>query len=450
MSCSRLMRQASIRQIGSPRCDDDDSQRLETAVRGAVRGTDRCLCHRWVELRSASLMSAPRLDVIVGGDRVMIERSVFVDLLDNSIANSRAPYMHALERNEIHYADLIDLARKAEVPHPLFFAPATVVQYQVAAKTKKLLQGVAPDTFTVNTRTTVNLRDIELIIKDLLRKQELARKYDPTLAKNKLVGVLRKPHATARQDADALVTALGLDRSAIRAARTKDAARDLIIARLEANQVFVSQSVRGFMPQILDGVHFSGMTVRDAKVPYIFLAGGDHGDFQEPPGRQIFTLVLMTVLVARGIFAPVTYDANSAAPDAGRECDTVGEVLMPADELRRFSLGSLDDVKAAADEFKVTPSAMTVRSMRLSMISSDTAAAYLEQLGAEFRERPKPGPRQQPKPVNAIRKYSGRALTSRMIRAVEEQRLSEREFCRVVCLKRISPQEIDELKAALR
>lgn len=394
-------------------------------------------------------MSAMLLDVIIGGDRVAIDRSVFVELLENSIVNSRAPYLHALERSEIQYTELVDLARKAEVPHPLFFAPSAVVRSQVAAKTKKLLQGVAPGTFTVNTRTTVNLRDVELIIKDLLRKQELAKKYDPTLVRNKLVGLLRKPRATAREDADALVKALALDRSAIRAARTKEAARDLIIERLEANQVLVSQSVRGFMPQVLDGVHFSGMTVRDSKVPYIFLAGGDHGDFQEPPGRQIFTLVLMAVLVARGIFAPVTYDANSATPDAGREYDIVGEILMSADELRGVSLGSLGDVKAAADDFKVTPSAMTVRAMRLGIIRADTAAGYLEQLGTEFRGRPKPGPRQQPKAVNAIRKYSGRALTARMIRAVEERRLSEREFCRVVCLKRIGPHEIGELKAAL-
>lgn len=390
------------------------------------------------------------MDVIIGGDRVTIERSVFVELLENSVVNSRAPYLHALERGEIHYSELVDLARKAEVPHPLFFAPPSVVHAQVAMKTTKLLQGVAPDTFTVNTRTTVKLCDVELIIKDLLRKQELAKKHDPTLVRNKIVGLLRKPHATVREDADALVKALGLDRAVIRAARTKEAARDLIIQQLEANQVLVSQSVRGFMPQILDGVHFSGMTVRDPKVPYIFLAGGDHGDFQEPAGRQIFTLMLMAVLVARGIFAPVSYDASSTAPDAGREYDIVGEILMPADELSDVRLSTLDEIKRAADVFKVTPSAMAVRVMRLGIISAETALAHLDQLEAEFRGRPKAKPRRQPKPVNAIRKYGGRALVSRMIRAVEENRLSEREFCRVVCLKRINPHEIGELKAALR
>ncbi len=374
--------------------------------------------------------------MLINGERVLIDRASFIELLENSVVNSRAPYLRALERDEINYSDLVDLARKAEVPHPLFFAPTALVKAQVRAKSDKLLQGVAPETFTVNTRTSIKLRDVELIVKDLLRKQALARKHDPTLVKNRIVGLLRRPRATVREDADALIDALGLDRHAIRRARTKEAALDLIINRLEANQVLVSRSVRGFMPQLIE-VRFSGMTVRDTKVPYIFLSGGDHGDFQEPAGRQIFTLVLMAVLVARGIFAPVSYDI-------------VGEILMPANEMQGMAFGDLDDVKAAADVFKVTPSAMAVRAMRLGMISVETALGHLNELEKEFRALPKSGPRNQPKPVNAIRKYSGRALTARMLRAVEEQRLSESEFRRVVCHNRISIFEIGDLKAALR
>lgn len=388
------------------------------------------------------------MHVIIAGEPVSIDRSVFEDLLENSVVNGRAPYLHALEKSKIQYSDLLDLARKAEVPHPLFFAPPAVVRTQLRTKSEKLLQGVAPETFTVNTRTTVKLRDVELIVKDLLRKQELARKHDPTLAKNKIIGLLRRPRPTVREDADALINALGLDRDAIRQVRKKEDALELIIERLEANQVLVSRSVRGFMPQLIE-VRFSGMTVRDSKVPYIFLSGGDHGDFQEPAGRQIFTLVLMAVLVARGIFAPVSYDANSAAPDAGREYDIVGEILMPAAELEGITLEDLDDVKAAADRFKVTPSAVTVRAMRLGRLTALTAIEYLHELEKEFLTRQRPKPR-QPKPVNAIKKYSGRELTTRMLRAVDERRLTAREFCRVVCLNRIGTGEIGELKAALR
>ncbi|MDQ1077275.1 MULTISPECIES: hypothetical protein [Microbacterium] len=390
------------------------------------------------------------MDVLLYGERIPIDRAVFVELLENSVVSGRAPYYRALERDEISYTELLELARKAEVPHPLFFAPLALVQTQVRTKTEKLLQGVAPDTFTVNTRTAIKLRDVELIIKDLLRKQSLAKKHDPSLVKNKVVGLLRRPSATVREDADRLVAALGLDIDELRRARTKEIALEMLIERVEANQVLVSRSVRGYMPQILDGVHFSGMTVRDPKVPYIFLTGGDHGDFQEPPGRQIFTLMLMVVLVARGIFAPVTYDANSNAPNAGREYDIVGEILMPSHELQAVNLDNLDAVKSAAEVFKVTPSAMAVRGMRLGKLSVEGSLDYLGELETEFRARPKPGPRSRPKPVNAIRKYSGRALTARMLRAVEERRLSEREFCRVVCLNRLSPSDLGELKAALR
>lgn len=385
----------------------------------------------------------------LNGDHVEIERDTFVELLDNSIVSGRAPYRKALDHGEIPYSELVKLARTAEVPHPLFFAPLPLVQAQVRIKYEKLLQGVTPNTFTVNSRATIELRDIELIIKDLLRKQAFAKKHDATLTKNRIVGILRQPGRSIRDDAQAVVSAVGWDFDTIRAARTKETALETLIGQLEERQVLVSRSVRGFMPQVLDGLHFSGMTVRDSKVPYIFLAGGDHGDFQEPAGRQIFTLVLMTVLVARGVFAPVSYDAHSTSPDPGREYDIVGEILMPAAEFGRMQLDTLDSIRSAADTYMVTPSAIAVRGMRLGRVSPENTAAFLAELADEFRNRPKSRAR-SPKPVNAIRKYSGRSLTSRMLRAVDENRVSAGEFCRVVCHNRLKPTDLPELKAAIR
>lgn len=391
---------------------------------------------------------AEGMDVLLDGIRIGIVKDVFASLLGNSVVNGRVPFLRALETSEVTFSDLVALARKAEIPYPLFFAPREHVHEQLRAKTEKLLQGLTPETFTVNSRTRVELRDVELIVKDLLRKQALVKKHDPSLVKNSIAGLLRREGRTPKQEAKALLDALELDPVMIRGARTKAIALDLIIERLEAKQVLVSRSVRGFMPQLLE-VKFSGMTVRDSKVPYIFLAGGDHGDDQEPTGRQIFTLVLMAVLIGRGIFAPVTYDASSTAPQAGREYDIVGEILMPADEVKLASLDTLEEIKAAADSFQVTPSAMAVRAMRLGLMGAEVALDYLRELASEYRNRTKPQPR-SPKPVNAIRKYSGRGLTSRLLDAVDAQRLSEREFCRVVCLNRIKPRELHELRAALR
>jgi hypothetical protein len=389
------------------------------------------------------------IDVLLNGTRTPIGKAVFTALLDNSVASTYAAYGKALESSSIDFTDLVFLARKGEIPYVLFFAPLQFVEEQIKAKTDKLLSGLTKDTFSVNSRDRVDLRDIELIVKDLLRKQELLKKNDKTLTPNKIVGLLGKPGRSVEEDAAKLMNALGLSHDLIRSARKKEDALELLIGRLEANQILVSRSVNNFMPQRITGVKFSGMTIKDAKVPYIFLSGGEHGDYQEPAGRMVFTLALMSVLVARKIFAPVAYDGSNAGSDVGREYDIVGAMLMPIQELRGTSFGSLDDVKTAADNFKVTPSAMAVRAMRLGLIMPEHAASHLKELRREYSQRAKTQAR-QPKAVNAVRKYNGREFSRRMIDVLDAGQMSSKEFCRVVCLRRIKPQDIDDFREAVR
>lgn len=388
------------------------------------------------------------IDVLLNGQRIPLDEAVFVALLENSVARTYAAYGKAVQTKSISFSELVDLARHGEIPYALFFAPLTLVEAQINANTSKLLSGLSKDTFSVNSRTEVNLRDVELIVKDLLRKQELLKKHDDTLVKNKIVGLLRKPGDSVEADATRLMTALGLTHEAMCSAGTKAKALEHLVDRLEANQVLVSQSVNNFMPQRLVGVDCSGMTIRDAKVPYIFLAGGDFGDYQEPVGRRIFTLTLMSVLIARRIFAPVTYDGNSIGSDHGREYDIVGEILMPRGVLLDMRLTCVDEIKDAADVFKVTPSAVAVRAMRIGMLDWHEAASHLAELAQEFSRRVKPQSR-QPRPVNAIRKYNGREFSVRMIGALDAGKISAGEFCRVVCLNRIKPTEINDFRSAL-
>src|SRR5665648_514642 len=251
---------------------------------------------------------AVEIDVMLNGTHTPVDESVFLALLENSVASTYADYDKALKKSAINFTDLVGLARHGEVPYTLFFAPLPLVEAQIKTKTDKLLSGISKETFSVNSRDKVNLRDVELIVKDLLRKQQLLKTHDKTLKKNTIVGLLARPGKSVAADAAKLMNALGLTHEAIQSARTKERALAHLTARLEANQVLVSQSVQHFMPQRLTGVRFSGLTIKDAKVPYIFLAGGDPGDFQEPDGRRLFTLALMSVLIARRIFAPVTYD----------------------------------------------------------------------------------------------------------------------------------------------
>lgn len=389
------------------------------------------------------------IHVAIGGERLPIERSVFTALFEQSVVHWRKPYQNALASSEISFDVLVELARAAEIPYALFFAPQAVVDAQVKRKIDTLLAGVGKDAFSLNSRSRIELRDVELIVKDLLRKQELLKRLDNTLEMNGIVGLLKRSAAGIVSDADRLRDRLGFAVGELQACGNKAGALNLLIDRFETQQLLVSRSQQNFMPQNLPrGVKFSGMCIKDKKVPYLFLTSGDSGDNPEPVGRQLFTLVLLAVLVARDRFAPVTYDDYTDEPIAAHEYELTEEVLMPAESVTGLSLGSLDNVKAAAEGLKVTPSALVMRARRLKMIDRGTASVMLSNLHAEFSDRPKPQPK-QPKAVNAIRRYNGPEFSRRMVRQLDAGRIGAKEFCRVVALNRLKPTQIGEFRAAL-
>ncbi|MGW6130804.1 hypothetical protein ACWFNE_12335 [Cellulomonas sp. NPDC055163] len=383
------------------------------------------------------------------GSTVPLNRSVFTALFESSVVHSRAPYLHALQYSTIRFTDFVDLARKAQIPYSLFFAPPELVQAQLDDKTEKLLSGVSKDSFSLNSRSTVQLRDVELIIKDILRKQGVIKDLDSSLRRNTLVGSLRRSTGSVAKDAENLRSLLDFAVTELRAAKTKEKALEYLIARLEVNQVFVSRSQNGFMPQTLPrGVAFSGLCVKDKKVPFIFLTSGEPGSNAEPAGRKIFTLVLLTVFVAVGRFAPVSYDDQTGELVTGREYELAEEVLMPSTDIRQLDATSLDAVKMSANELKVTPSAFVMRARRLGLVDADGARGYLDALAAEFAGRKKSQARTS-RPENAVRKYAGAEFTRRMLRQLDRGAISPREFCRVVCLNRLGPTEIPLLQASL-
>lgn len=387
--------------------------------------------------------------VTLGPTSTHIDADVFELLFDNSTIRLYRDYTKARGSGTITFTKLVELARKADIPYPLFFAPLPVVTAQVDLKTKKLLQGVRKSTFSLNTRATVELSDVELIIKDLVRKQELVKRHDPTLQRNPIVGMLKKSRGGPTADAQALLAALGLTTATLQAAKNKTTAAELFISRLEASHILVSRSVNGYMPQTLSKAKFSGLTVRDAKVPYMFLTGGSHGEEEEPAGRQVFTLALLSVLVARRVFVPVTMNARRIRASPGPEYSIVAEMLMPAAQMRDVTVGSLDEVAAVAEQFKVTPSALVVRAVHMKMIDRDQADGYLAVLAEAFRGRPKAKMR-SPKPVNAIRKYNGREFSVRMLDALDRGRMTHNEFCQLVCSNRIKPADIAEFRSAMK
>jgi len=361
-----------------------------------------------------------------------IDRGVFEALFEQSVVRSYAPVTKALDSGSISFKDLVKHARIAQIPYPLFFAPRDVVDEQLKLKRRKLLQGFsAKSEFSINSRHHVDIAQVELLVKNLQFKQDWMRK-DKALGQNPIVGMLKKSTAPIPDDAAKLMAAVNLDPLELRGTKNKSDALNLLVEKLEAKNVLVAQSVQDLMPQQLPkGKIFSGMTVKDKKVPFIFIASGDEGEHFEPIGRRIFTLTLMAVLVARGRFATVTYNGHTAEEKSNREYELTAEVLMPEGDFRRVDLSDLDAIRAASDVFKVTPSAVVMRAQRLKLLTHDEAETHLNELKQAF-ERLENTPRNRMLPMNALKKFNGQECSRRMLALHSSGAISTSEFCRVM------------------
>lgn len=387
-------------------------------------------------------------NVQVGVNRVEIDRRVFNLLFQNSHRRTYVPILGAQTSGSISLHDLADHARAAQIPLPLFFAPYEVAAAQVAHKTQALLSGTSKNAFSMNARSPVRLSDVELIVKDLLRKQQLLKRLDDTLVDNEVVGRLgsRRPRTIA-DDANRLRELVGVDLAAFRAERGNTGSLAHLIRCLESKQLLVSRNQPGYMLQVVPpGVTFSGLAVKDRKIPYLFLGSSDDHYF-EPAGRKTFTLVLLAALVAYGKFAPVSYTETTRVEGTRREYEVAAEFLMPACEVTPLAVNSLDDAKEHARTFRVTPSAFVMRAWRLQSIKAAQADHYLADLRREWNERPKKKGGGSASPVNAVKAYCGQELFNRMLAHMRADKINPTEFNRNVCLNRLSSGTVRDLRA---
>jgi hypothetical protein len=190
------------------------------------------------------------------------------------------------------------------------------------------------------------------------------------------------------------------------------------------------------------------MTLKDKKVPFIFLATGDEGEHLEPAGRKLFTLVLLAVLIARNTFAPVNYDGHTKDESSPREYEVTAEILMPGREFVERRFPDLQAVKGAADEFKVTPSAVAMRARRLGLIGRATFETYMDALQGEYRLQPKK-PARSALAVNALKKYNGLECSKRMLAMLDAGRLSKSDFRRIVLLNKVPISRINDFRQSV-
>ena len=122
-------------------------------------------------------------------EKVEINKKVFLSLLNISHVKEYSSYKNAITDNEISLSHLKDLSEKADTPYPLFFAPLNIVNKQIKDKENELDQKLpSKKEIRLAFRGKMKSNDIELIVKDLARKQEFLKRILPMTPENSFVG----------------------------------------------------------------------------------------------------------------------------------------------------------------------------------------------------------------------------------------------------------------------
>ncbi len=371
------------------------------------------------------------LSVKVGKGEVKIDRSVFLSLLDISPVQASALYRNTLSSDRIRFSDLKELASKAEVPYPLFFAPETVVTKHLKDKENNLFNKLPSKAeMRLVTRGFFDIKDVELIVKDLGRKQEfLKRRVLSRTTNNPFIGYVAKdvkgPHMN-KQLADKIRSYLGIDLADLRT-KSKAGVVNYIRDCAEHKGILVSFSSYNFMPQNLDpNLGLSGLCVKDKKFPFIFVNtrdGDEKPKILESDGRQIFTLVAMLVCIALNRFIFSTKGPKKGDPILKKVYLIVGEILIPREDLKSVTIANLDDLKRESTKFKVTPSMLLVRLRECQLIEKELGKRLRAELIAEAKSIPS-SPKYQPTQTTGYGKYNGTRLSQEVIRANRGGRIS--------------------------
>jgi hypothetical protein len=205
-----------------------------------------------------------------------------------------------------------------------------------------------------------------------------------------------------------------IDRGLLRGKRTKEQAIEYLVECLERGHVNVAlgTSEARLVPSSKNHrslyKNVSGFCLRDAGVPFVFV-NMNMADEEEPAGRRMYTLILLTVLIGLGIYT-VTRDWRPGRPP-GKVKDTylphahriVSEFLLPSDvvEAYRGRRVTADVIREISDKYKLTPTAVIFRLWKAKVISSDEKTA-LTQPAVLIKSRAR-----SPRIDTAVRKVNG-------------------------------------------
>lgn len=391
------------------------------------------------------------LSVVVDGKNMPVRLDNFIKLFENSHIYYKQDYQKAVERRRINFSKLKELSRDAGIPYVLFFAPAEVVDRQITRNNEILFQGVDNGIFSLSGRGNIDVRDINLIIKDIIKRQKLLRKHYPTTVNNPIIRKYERSRLSIEEQARGLIYDCSIDVERLRGSPKKEKAYDYLVECLESSNIFVSRSRKGFMPQSVGAhVRFSGIVVKENKFPSIFLFSSDESGVSDPAGRRIFTLILLLVCLAKGRFVPVTYDSSQKEIINSDEYEIAEEILMPRSALENANVDKLDDIKNLAAMFMVTPRALLVRLKRLGVVSPEIFNRFYGELNDEYQN----GKATNNHPWNAsdttkARTYNGIEFTKRAYSLLDNGRLSTGDLRRILLFNKRPKSFLDDLRSTL-
>ena len=319
---------------------------------------------------------------------VYISKKVFAALFENSHVYYKTAYSKALEENRIKFTQLKELSRSAGIPYSLFFAPLSVVEKNIEKNNQVLFEGVPDGLFSIAGRGNLRLQDVNLIIKDIQKRQILMSKYRPKTEDNKMLSIRKSDDVEVISRK--IIETLSIDMDKFRSYKTKEKSYQFLVESLEKENIMISRSRQGYMPQSINrNVMFSGFVVKNRRFPVIFLYTKDEDSVGDPVGRRIFTIFLLLACVANKRFVITSYDQSIRDIIKNFEYEVAEEILMPRGLIDGFVVDSIEDIKKLSDAFKVTPSMATMRLRRLGIITKEEFDNYYDVIGKERKEAEK-------------------------------------------------------------
>lgn len=383
---------------------------------------------------------------------IFIEKEVFLSLLDLSPIQEYKDYLDAVVDNEITFENLKILATKAGVPYPLFFAPKAVVDKQLLDKDKNIFEKIpSKNEMRMSSRGKMEKKDIEVIIKDLSRKQEfLKNRILPEANTNTFIGSVAakiKGNVSVENIATDIRDYLGIDLYKLRSV-SKEKVLQYLCTCAESRSILISFSSANFMPQKINKqVEFSGICIKDKKFPYIFINTRDDEKkpkILETTGRQIFTLLTMLVYIGMGEFILSNIKGKAKEDPSKKAFSIAGEILIPKKDLVNITISSLEQLKQKAHYFRVTPSMLLYRLQENKIIRPNDANAFRYTLAQEVKKA-ESNHRHQPLQKNGYGKYNGERLSREIVRAYKSNSITQIEVKNILFRKnKMEPSLLQE------